>query len=92
MQAAIATADPSLLDEDEDAHCVKGCYRCLLSYYNQPDHEEIDRTNNTVQTILLRLARSKVAAETSSQESEPPKITGMRPSSDGACLFPIPNP
>ena len=24
---------------------MKGCYRCLLSYYNQPDHEQIDRTD-----------------------------------------------
>ena len=23
--------------------CVAACYRCLMSYYNQPDHELIDR-------------------------------------------------
>jgi hypothetical protein len=61
LEAATASADPALLIEDEDARCVKGCYRCLLSYYNQPDHEQIDRTDNQVRTLLLRLARSQVA-------------------------------
>jgi superfamily II DNA/RNA helicase len=61
LDAAIASADPTLLVENEDTHCVKGCYRCLLSYYNQPDHEQIDRTDNAVRLLLLRLARSHVA-------------------------------
>ena len=46
LDAAIAAADPALLEKTEDAQCVKGCYRCLLSYYNQPDHELIDRTDD----------------------------------------------
>lgn len=57
---AIAAADPALLKDREDAHCVKGCYRCLLSYFNQPDHGRIDRGNEDVRRILLRLARSSV--------------------------------
>jgi hypothetical protein len=61
LDAAIAAADPALLDDDPDARCVKGCYRCLLSYYNQPDHELIDRTDDDVRHALLRLARSEVA-------------------------------
>ena len=40
---------------------MKGCYRCLLSYYNQPDHEHIDRKDESVLRLLLRLARSTVA-------------------------------
>ena len=59
--AAIAAADPALLDDDPEAQCVKGCYRCLLSYYNQPDHEHIDRTDDKVLRALLRLARGDVA-------------------------------
>jgi hypothetical protein len=54
--AAIAD-NPSVLINDPIAECVKGCYRCLLSYYNQPDHELIDRTDKDVISILLRLAR-----------------------------------
>ena len=42
-----------------NADCVKGCYRCLLSYYNQPDHEMIDRTDSGALGVLLRLARSQ---------------------------------
>ncbi|AGH51753.1 DEAD/DEAH box helicase-like protein (plasmid) [Sphingomonas sp. MM-1] len=39
--------------------CVAGCYRCLLSYYNQPDHELIDRRDPAVIDVLDRLARSE---------------------------------
>jgi hypothetical protein len=41
LDAAISAADPALLVAEDDARCVKGCYRCLLSYFNQPDHEQI---------------------------------------------------
>jgi hypothetical protein len=61
LDEAIAAADPALLEDDPEAQCVKGCYRCLLSYYNQPDHEHIDRTDDDVLRTLLRLARSEVA-------------------------------
>jgi Domain of unknown function (DUF1998) len=60
IDAAIATTDPALLRADPDAECVKGCYRCLLSYYNQPDQELIDRNDPAALRILLRLARSGV--------------------------------
>ena len=60
LDLAIAAADPSNLTEDPSAQCVKGCYRCLLSYYNQPDHELIDRTDPELLEILLRLARAEV--------------------------------
>jgi Domain of unknown function (DUF1998)/Helicase conserved C-terminal domain len=61
LDIAIAAANAALLEDDPDAQCVKGCYRCVLSYYNQPDHELIDRTDNDVQHTLLRLARGEVA-------------------------------
>ncbi len=61
LDPAVAAADIALLEDDPDAHCVKGCYRCLLSYYNQPDHELIDRTDDDVRRTLLRLARGEVA-------------------------------
>jgi hypothetical protein len=50
-------ADPADIREVDDPGCVKGCYRCLLSYYNQPDHELIDRTDEGALRTLLRLAR-----------------------------------
>jgi hypothetical protein len=49
------------LADDAEAKCVKGCYRCLLSYYNQPDHELIDRTDREVLEILIRIARGRIA-------------------------------
>lgn len=50
------------LGEDGDLHdtedaCVAGCYRCLLSYYNQPDHEMIDREDEKVRDVIERMAR-----------------------------------
>ncbi|SAL49326.1 DEAD/DEAH box helicase [Caballeronia concitans] len=52
------------LARDEDGHlhdtddaCVAGCYRCLLSYYNQPDHEMIDREDEKVRDVIERMAR-----------------------------------
>lgn len=44
------------LKDIADANCVAGCYRCVLSYYNQPDHPVIDRRDRLARSILLRLA------------------------------------
>jgi hypothetical protein len=60
IEKAAAANDPSILTPDPNADCVKACYRCLLSYYNQTDQEFIDRTNDSVLRILLRLVKSKV--------------------------------
>ncbi len=61
LDAVIAAADPTLLRDVDEPGCVKGCYRCLLSYYNQPEHERIDRRNAGALGILLRLAGSTTA-------------------------------
>ena len=50
-------ADAADLD-DEEADCEAGCYRCLLSYSNQPDHEHIDRKDEEVVKLLCRLAHA----------------------------------
>lgn len=44
--------------EDCAEECEAGCYKCLLSYYNQPDHEKIDRKNPEVLDFLCRLIHS----------------------------------
>lgn len=49
-------SDPSALADTEDTACVAACYRCLMSYYNQPDHEILDRRDASAQEMLLRLA------------------------------------
>jgi hypothetical protein len=50
---------PSALASVPDARCVAGCYRCLLSYYNQPDHELIDRRNELTLEFLVRLGHAE---------------------------------
>ena len=44
----------------EAAQCEAGCYQCLLSYYNQPDHEFIDRRDSKAMAFLISLANSEV--------------------------------
>ena len=43
---------------DQGTACVAACYRCLMSYYNQPDHENLDRRDEDARAMLLRLARA----------------------------------
>lgn len=59
------------LSDQPDA-CVAACYRCLMSYYNQPDHESLDRRNEAAREMLLRLAR----AHTMAREARPSQALG----------------
>jgi ATP-dependent helicase YprA (DUF1998 family) len=43
-----------------DTKCVAACYRCVMSYYNQPDHELLDRRDKEARALLLRLARARL--------------------------------
>lgn len=56
------------LDAEGHPICEAGCYRCLLSYYNQPDHELIDRQDKDAGGLLLdvlcRLTQATVAQGT----------------------------
>lgn len=60
VDAAIRSGSPDDLVVAAEVNCVRGCYKCLLSYFNQPDHNLIDRTDPEVLAVLLRLARSTV--------------------------------
>lgn len=40
--------------------CEAACYNCLMSYYNQPDHELLDR--QLIREMLLQLAGSTTSA------------------------------
>lgn len=64
-------AKTGTLTERTDA-CVAGCYRCLLSYFNQTDHELIDRRDDQVKTFLCEIITAK---------SDP--FTPTQPAGDG---------
>ncbi len=49
-----------LAQNKQNSLCEVACYKCLLSYYNQPEHETIDRTNPQVLMILLQMIRAEV--------------------------------
>lgn len=60
VDEAIAAGDAQLLVSRGGEACVRGCYRCLLSYFNQPDHELIDRTSDEAKQMLVDLARGRI--------------------------------
>lgn len=47
---------------DESQDCARACYRCLLSYANQPDHPLLNR--HVVRDLLLALVDSKTSGGT----------------------------
>ena len=61
--------------EGHDERCVAACYRCVMSYYNQPDHELLDRRDVAAREILLRLGRATTAPR-SRPEGEFPGAEG----------------
>ncbi len=60
-----AVDELAALEQTKDGHavCEAGCYQCLLSYYNQPDHERINRRDSDALELLVALANSKVERE-----------------------------
>lgn len=45
---------------ENSLQCEAGCYQCLLSYFNQPDHEVIDRRNHEAVRFLVDLANTEI--------------------------------
>jgi hypothetical protein len=54
-----------------DSICEAGCYQCLLSYFNQPDHDNIDRRNIDALRLLIGLAHATVSPATPEAQDEP---------------------
>jgi hypothetical protein len=82
---------PTDLPDAPDTACVAGCYRCLLSYYNQPDHELIDRRNHEVLQILVAMSNAAVrpapnAQETPAGSPQVPRLHAWREALAGAGL------
>ena len=51
--------------------CVAGCYRCILSYYNQPDHELINRKDPAVVEFLCSLAGAQATFDDAAGDRDP---------------------
>lgn len=54
------SVDELLQQNRSNTICEMGCYKCLLSYYNQPEHTNIDRTFPQVLAILLQMIKAEV--------------------------------
>lgn len=67
VDEAIMAGDPGMLVNRDGEACVRGCYRCLLSYFNQPDHELIDRNSAEAKQMLIDLARGQVVSSGNSR-------------------------
>ena len=46
--------------------CEAGCYQCLLSYFNQPDHDNINRRDKDTLNLLVALANAEVKLSSAS--------------------------
>jgi hypothetical protein len=62
--------DPANMTHADDA-CIAGCYRCILSYFNQPDHELIDRRLPAVVELLCQLAGARGAPVADADRGDP---------------------
>lgn len=51
-------------DHDGQPACEAGCYKCLLSYYNQPDHPLIDRKDKEADGLVLDMLSRLTTAQT----------------------------
>ena len=69
VEEAIEAGETDLLKERSDEACVRGCYRCLLSYFNQPDHEAIDRVSSEALQLLIDLGRGRLSPATEAPRS-----------------------
>jgi Lhr-like helicase len=59
---------------DGDRPCVTACYRCVLSYYNQPDHDLLDRTSEGARALLHRLAQVATTMDAEHAPADPPDV------------------
>lgn len=58
-------------DDLGNSVCEAGCYQCLLSYFNQPDHENINRRNADALELLVALANANVHLDSATSDSAP---------------------
>lgn len=57
---SVAELDELEQKQGELSICEAGCYQCLLSYFNQPDHDHINRRNSDALQLLVALSNAQV--------------------------------
>ena len=93
-----AKTDHLKLLQNDHVDCVAGCYRCVLSYFNQPDHEYIERRDEEMQKMLLRLAFGTPSKpkenrrDPSHLKVESPKLDDETPQLSTATISDLPAP
>lgn len=70
------TWNAAKLDESERGDCEAGCHRCLLSYYNQPDHKYINRRDPAALRLLVALANAGVIPQSATEKTDSAPSTG----------------
>ncbi|NBB05357.1 MULTISPECIES: DEAD/DEAH box helicase [Pseudomonas putida group] len=72
---------PSLERSNElgNHQCEAGCYQCLLSYFNQPDHEHINRRNADALKLLVALANAQVMPSMENPSAAAPSTAADEP-------------
>ena len=65
--------------KDDDPECEAGCYRCLLGYHNQREHDRIDRRIPALKQFLLDLARGELVGQggTDSRSERLERLRGL---------------
>jgi hypothetical protein len=72
----------SLAGRSAGTACVAACYRCLMSYYNQPDHELLDRRDEQARAPAAAGARDSTLAVCSKLASHAASGPSLLPSPD----------
>jgi hypothetical protein len=67
-----AQEEKRTLDGQQVRICEAGCYQCLLSYFNQPDHDLINRLDADALRVLTALAGANVAEVDPTVAAPPP--------------------
>lgn len=62
---------------DGNSICEAGCYQCLLSYFNQPDHDNINRRNTDALKLLVALANAQVIPTEAPKAAQLPGVPAI---------------
>lgn len=89
LSSDVPSVENMLVDQAGTA-CVAACYRCVMSYFNQPDHEQLDRRDQNARSILLRLTRGSIKgleAPMTRRMTEPPSVSANGELSAAWCTY-----